>query len=480
MKIKKISADQERRFIINLITDDRFCREISPLVDKRFFTSVYTREISIWCMEYYQQFSCAPRKDIQSIFNSKKQNMVDEASVEIIRKFLSSISNEYVESNINNVEYEIKNAVKWLKIRSLELLKKSIIDSIEDNEPTKGEVALADYKRIEKALGQGASILHDTQKIIDAFMDTDEVMFTFPGALGVVAGKMCRGDFISFLAPMKRGKTWYLWYVAETALHYQHKVVFFTLEMTEKQIIQRSWRSLVGQPKEKGIVQIPYFEKEADKYTVESKEEEREGLDTSKIEYLQKKLKRKFRKGDVRIISLPTKSASVSDLKMHLDNMEYYENFIPDVVVVDYADILIPEKTFKGEYRHQLDNIWSGLRRLAQEKNCLVVTASQTEKSTFKKDVDKGSAAEDVRKIAHITCGLALNQTEKEKEKGIMRIAQVAVREDRQSFQQAIVLQCLDIGRPCIDSRLEKDVISSPIIDDEEEIAPKEYKRRQK
>jgi hypothetical protein len=467
MTITKPSNDAERRFIINLITDDRFCKEIIPLINKKYFSSIYAREISSWVIEYYQQFLRAPKKDIQDIYYSKKSSIEDEETVDLLKKFLSSISKEYSESNINNIDYEIKNAIKFLKLRSLELLKNSISDSIDDKEPTKGEAALANFKRVEKPLGQGVSLLHDSQKVIDAFMDEDEVMFQFPGALGQVAGKMCRGDFVSFLAPMKRGKTWYLWYVAETALYHHHKIIFFTLEMTENQIIKRSWRSLVGQPKYKSTITIPYFEKEGNKSIILSKEEEREGLDPSKIEDLQKRFRRKFRKGDVRIISLPTKSASVSDLNVHLDNMEYYENFIPDVIIIDYADILIAEKSFKGEYRHQLDNIWSSLRKMAQERNCLVVTASQTEKGTFKKDVDEASAAEDIRKIAHITSGLALNQTREEKKRGILRISQVVAREEPGAFDQAVVLQCLDIGRPCIDSRLKNDVELNKVDNDE-------------
>jgi hypothetical protein len=127
-------------------------------------------------------------------------------------------------------------------------------------------------------------------------------------------------------------------------------------------------------------------------------------------------------------------------------------------VVIDYADILVCERGFKGEYRNQLDNIWSSLRKMAMERNCLVVTASQTAKDTFGKDVRAESAAEDIRKIAHITCGLGLNQTKFEGEKGIMRVSQAVIREDRPCFDQAVVLQCLDIGRPCLDSRMRKEV----------------------
>lgn len=460
MKITKPNADPERYFCIYLITSDRFCKEVLPLASPQYFQTSYAKEVCKWVEEYYGQFSKAPKKDIRSIYHAKRPLITDEETLDLCSTFLASISKEWETLEPNNLDYEIRSAVNYLKLRSLEVLNNSIQDSITENNPTKGEQAISNYKRVEKPFGQGVSLLHDASKVTNAFMDEDVVLFSFPGALGSVAGKFCRGDFISFLAPMKRGKTHYLWYTAETAMHFSFKVVFFTLEMTENQMIKRAWKSLVAQPKTTMEVSIPFFSRDSEdeKWTVETKEEERKGIDCSIIEDLQKKFRRKFRKGDVRIISLPTKSATVSDLVSHLDNMEHYENYIPDVIIVDYADILLAGKGFKGEYRHQLDDIWSALRKLAQEKNCLVVTASQTEKTTFKQDISEGSAAEDVRKIAHITCGLALNQTKVERELGVIRISQVVAREEKTAFQQAVVLQCLDIGRACVDSRLQNEV----------------------
>jgi len=209
----------------------------------------------------------------------------------------------------------------------------------------------------------------------------------------------------------------------------------------------------------------------------EVEEIEKKGIDISRVEEYQKKFRRRFRKGDIRIISMPSGSASISDIANQLDNLEHYENYIAEVVVVDYMDLLIPEKGFKGEYRHQLDNIWKAGRRLAMEKNILLVSASQTEKGTFGKDIAEGSASEDIRKISHITSGLALNQTKEERKNGIMRVAQVVTREGETSYDQAVVLQCLDIGRPCIDSRLRNEVILRKDADDDKKDGYERKKR---
>ena len=57
---------------------------------------------------------------------------------------------------------------------------------------------------------------------------------------------------------------------------------------------------------------------------------------------------------------------------------EKQDGFVPDLIVVDYADLIVPES--RGEFRHQQNEIWKGLRRLSQEKGePLVITASQSD-----------------------------------------------------------------------------------------------------
>ena len=129
---------------------------------------------------------------------------------------------------------------------------------------------------------------------------------------------------------------------------------------------------------------------------------------------------------------------------------------MPDMVVVDYADIMAPSE--KNEYRQQLDSIWKRLRSLAQKWHCAVITASQTNREALYSDADQQNVAEDIRKIAHVTSMVSINQTEDEKKKGIVRFKQLVIREESAEFRQAVCLQCLDLGKMVIDSRFDDEV----------------------
>jgi replicative DNA helicase len=58
----------------------------------------------------------------------------------------------------------------------------------------------------------------------------------------------------------------------------------------------------------------------------------------------------------------------------------------PDMVIVDYADLLKPVKSY-GEKRHDLEGIYEELRSIAQTYECPVWTCSQTNRGGLNAEV---------------------------------------------------------------------------------------------
>ncbi len=160
------------------------------------------------------------------------------------------------------------------------------------------------------------------------------------------------------------------------------------------------------------------------------------------------KVRRNFK-----LACFPNDSISVNGINTELALWEKYENFVPDVIVVDYADILAAIDT-RLEFRHRENQTWKALRALSQVRRCLVVTATQSDAASYGKErLNLSNFSEDKRKYGHVTMMLALNQTPEEKRKGLMRIGQLVVREDEfDTDRDVVVLQCLAIGRPFLGS----------------------------
>ena len=89
--------------------------------------------------------------------------------------------------------------------------------------------------------------------------------------------------------------------------------------------------------------------------------------------------------GGLIIKEYPTKSASTQTLRAHLEKLRKRE--IPiDMIIMDYGDLLRPVSAQK-EKRNELESIYEEMRGIAQEFECPVWTASQTNRSGLNADV---------------------------------------------------------------------------------------------
>ena len=80
--------------------------------------------------------------------------------------------------------------------------------------------------------------------------------------------------------------------------------------------------------------------------------------------------------GTLIIKEYPTKSASTETIKNHIERLKK-RGIEPDMIIVDYADLLRSISAHR-EKRMELESIYEGLRGIAQEFDCAVWTASQT------------------------------------------------------------------------------------------------------
>lgn len=160
------------------------------------------------------------------------------------------------------------------------------------------------------------------------------------------------------------------------------------------------------------------------------------------------------RGSNLRMRTFPAFSANSDDIKAELDALEYTENFIPDVIIIDYFDIQKPERGSSFSDRSIIDAIWKMGKNVADVKQCLVVTADQSNKaSRMKQSVESSDTTEDKRKDAHLDVRIALNQTSREKDDMVMRVNVLFHRHRKfNPHREVYILQQLDLAQPLLDS----------------------------
>jgi len=449
-KRSPVHIDHEKKILINMIVSSEFLCGILPVLKINYFKSRYSRILAKWIIEYYERYKESPKNVIEDIFFNKKNAIKDEDDAKLIGSLIANLSDEYTTTN---TKYLLDTAIEYLKKRSLEVLVEDVQTNIQSNNLLKAEQNITKYKRVTSNTIEDVDIIEDTDAIIKAFNEEKDSLFCFPGEMRDIFGFCNRGDFISFLAFTKRGKTWALLFSMECALTYGNNVLFISMEMTREQVLRRIWQSFTGRPKKSMDVRIPYFEEVDDGYfEIQYSLEHREGfpLDRNGIEREQKRIKKYLREGKAKLLNLPANSCSVEDLEAHFDILEYYYSFIPDVIFIDYADLIVVDKNM--EYRHQIDYVWKNLRRLALERNICIFTVSQSNRGSINSDVSEENVAEDIRKLAHVTRMIGINQSRVDRRNSVFRMEVLSEREGEGVNKELLCLSCLDIGKFYIDA----------------------------
>ncbi len=449
---QKIEIDEENELITGMIVNDKFLRHITPLYHGQLLKNSFSQIVAKWCLEYFKKYEKAPGQLIQSIFTSEQTKLNTDVS-ESIQIFLENLSDKFENLESYNVDYHIDKAEKYLKKQSLRKLSETIQGHVEMDRVVEAELSVSKYKRVSRANGEGLDVLSDHDRIIDAFSTEEEEMFSFPGALGEATGGFYRDDLIAIAGPAKSGKTWWLIWIAILALTSGKNVGYFCLEMTERQMIRRIYQTLLGESKKpfSDGLKIPRF----DEYgNIQEKTIITKGVNAHSAIKKARALRRITRGAKFKMICSPRFGLSSAEIEAHLDNWETYDKFLPDVLLIDYGDIVAPLDK-RNEHRHQINEVWQWMAATAQKRHCLVVSPTHTGRATYSRDAAEGDVVEDIRKLNHVAGVISLNRKKDDREKNIVRVSTWAARHEGNS-PEVEVLECLAIGKPCLDSKVVK------------------------
>jgi len=360
--------------------------------------------------------------------------------------------------------------------------------------------SVAGYERIEQAFAEGA-----------------RPVIQYPGAIGqMLNSHLVRGGFVAFLAPEKRGKTWLTLDMAFRALRQKANVAFFQAgDLTEGQMLRRIAIHVARRSDDERYCR-PYWrpvgdcvfnqfdtcrraDRNCDHGVYDSSERDRFRDDPDSFQSLgeltkvaeqnpdyrpcdssacrdrrpvvwlaQQKEKtplggpaaaravRKFferYRRRFRLATYASDTLTAAEVTSACAEWERQDDFVPDVIVVDYADLMTADVR---EFRHRQDAIWRGLRGISQKRHALVVTATQADADSYKTGLLRlSNFSEDKRKFAHVTAMWGMNQSPdgREKDLGILRINELVAREGAYSvLSQVTVLQDLRAGRPFLES----------------------------
>lgn len=461
MRVEHREGGQENRILTGMIVDSVVCGRIaSKWGDGDHFQSKWCNIIGGWCTDYFLQYGEAPKKDIVGLFESwTNARDRDPATVKLLDKFLSNLSDDYETlEQESNSEYVIDQAAAHFNKVQLVKLADAIKEDAESGEVDQGYKRAQKLGKMEIGVGAVVDVFRDQTAIMRAFEERQEPIIKYPGALGELLGSSLERDgFIGVMGRAKRGKSWMLEDIGWVGVEQRRKVAFFQVgDLSQNQMMRRWMVRAAGRPLGPKVIKFPTkIEKDEDEdiAVVTYKEREFSGhLSWQRAWKACQDVVHNCRTDStlLRLSCHPSGSISINGVIAVLDNWER-EDWVPDIVIIDYADILAPISG-TADTRDQINATWMKMRGLSQQRHCLVVTATQAKAAGYHAaTLDMSHFSEDRRKMDHVTGMLCLNATPEEKTQQILRVNWGVLREDEWIEGQCVhVAGCLSIASPCI------------------------------
>jgi len=368
----------QTKTIASLISDVKFIQTISDILNPSMFDSDSNKWLVKTIKSYYYEYKKQP-------------------TLEVIKYKIDEIDDEVLKSGVVD---KLREVWKNVEATDLEFIQSEVLDFCK-NQTLKGAILDSvdllenkDYDGIKSIIdeamkaGTTRDLGHDYINSLESRLEESAratVETPWDVVNDIMDGGLGAGELGVIVAPAGIGKSWTLQALGAGTIKNGKTIVHYTLELNENYV---------------GLRYDSIFS----------------GVTTANIKYYKEDVESKLSKlpGKLLIKYFPTKAASVQTLGSHLKQIEL-SGIKVDMVLVDYADILMPTGNFK-EKRHAIGNIYEDLRGLAGELEVPIWTASQANRSALEEDViGADKVAEDYSKV--MTADFVMSMSRKVEDK---------------------------------------------------------------
>jgi hypothetical protein len=214
-----MNSDQEfieRRIVTGLIVSTEYLERIHPFWNPILLESSEIRIVASWCISHFEEYKTAPDTSIQDIYlEQMKKGRISKADGQYIEELLDDLSEEHGRGTKFNAAYLYDQTIQYFKSQELEQHNRQVQNLIDRGEIEEAEKLALSYTPTileDKEIGLELSSEEALARMERAFLETYQPVVSYPGALGEMLNPhLIRGGFVTFLAPEKRGKSFFYW-----------------------------------------------------------------------------------------------------------------------------------------------------------------------------------------------------------------------------------------------------------------------------
>jgi replicative DNA helicase len=370
----------QTKLIKCFIEDEEFSQQILDILYAKHFDNIQHKILFQHISKYIAKYNFIPNYEtLISLIKYKEVGIQQEQLIELI-----DIVSKYKH---NDQKFVKEVSLEFCKRQGLKkgLLKAAKAWEVEDYDNI--SVIIGDSLKLGEPKSSGHNYLDDVEKRL--VIESREPITAMEGLDNIIGGGLAGGELAIILAPTGGGKSMGLVKLASNAMLDGKKAIYYSLEMKEEKI---------GHRFDSALNNIPL------KYVTEYVDKIRE---TS--QYIKNK------GGQLFIKEFPTGTASVNTLRAHLQSLERDHGIKPDVIFVDYADIMKSTSEY-SERRYNLTSIYETLRAMAMELNVPIWTATQANREAINSPkFDLRVISESLGKAQTADLILGIGRTEEDK-----------------------------------------------------------------
>ena len=402
----------QQRILALFIQDPEVSRKyFGTIIEPKFFEWDIHRAIAENAMYITQEMNSGLSAavlidEVVTKTKNKDQVWITEASKEIHTIFDVKLPDRRI------LEDKVLNFAKYAAMRDAILSSAPLIST-----PEKYTLVLEKIKnalKVGQALQQlGHDLFNDyearAQYRYDRMHLKNVVPTGFPSLDTLMLGGLSAGELGIILAPSNRGKSIVLVNIGAAALLARKNVMHIILEHGEMPTGTRYDMRIAG------LTKGDLFNEYVDE-AVEAKLKKHLTLNAQLG-------------GSVKIYYFGRNTMTPQMLRNHMDFVESIDNFKPDLLIVDYGDLLKPPKSYDSK-RFELSDIYAELVNIAKERNIPTWSASQTNRDAFnKEEIRMEDMGEDIGKVQIADVIIGVCQTEEEERNSKMRLCIAKMRD---------------------------------------------------
>ena len=393
--------DNIQRGILYLLKTKRdFYLQIINLVKPEYFEFPSHSKIFEAVNEYYSKYQKLPSDSF--ILEDVKNKLAPKEELFDYEDELNYI-NSLDTSAIDNPDYYMDLVERFAKNESMKQAIQQGITLLKDNRVEEIEEIVRNALTVRRTVDVGQNYFEDLSERWDRVFNIEfkeRYKTIFPTLDKSLDGGLSRKELAMVVAPPGVGKSIYLVNQGVKSLTEGRQVLYISLEMSEDKIAQRfdSISTLIPQ-------------RELKRPETQLKVKERLDLFADR-----------FSGAKLIIKEFPTGTATINTIRSLLVQLRNHEDFEPDLIIVDYMELMRPIRETLQEYQAQ-QKIAEEMRGLAMEYKCLIWTATQTNRQGRSvKLITDSELGDSYGKIRTCDFAVSLNQTEEELDNERMRV----------------------------------------------------------